>query len=374
MLGQTPLSARHIVGLQASFNIRLKIKRMLAKGDIDLASHTVTEADEAHLLSPLAGNYVTSSLLEMAFLQPKPFLQNLGNAPAEANHASIVARIGSLVMEPVTLIESLMGRHLSISSERNHCISVRHVQCQALAVQSTDVATREALKGLSSWGFELYKKATKHSQRLHHRKNQDGSHHFAFNHGLSPLTLAADTEASTCAAWVAMGGTTQESSAEQQLGLDHPPEGEDDMSMRYCGFGDEDVSRDKEDMLDGEEACSFAREEVSRREHPATSQEVHAVSRADNVPYRGAQSGKYNLRELYQIFQDLAHCINKVRDPTTKDLLVGTALKQRMLLLRTWSKIIPSQYWINCIHIFTSLAELWPLKICLLRHPGESHI
>ncbi|KAG7339103.1 hypothetical protein IV203_025832 [Nitzschia inconspicua] len=59
-------------------------------------------------------------------------------------------------------------------SERNHCISVRHVQCQALAVQSTDVATREALKGLSSWGLEIYEKATRHSQRLHHRKNQDG--------------------------------------------------------------------------------------------------------------------------------------------------------------------------------------------------------
>ncbi|KAG7345272.1 hypothetical protein IV203_032803 [Nitzschia inconspicua] len=73
-----------------------------------------------------------------------------GNAPAETNHASIVARIGSLVMEPVTLIESLMERHFSISSERNHCILVCHVRCQALAVQSTDVATREALKGLSS--------------------------------------------------------------------------------------------------------------------------------------------------------------------------------------------------------------------------------
>ncbi|KAG7370749.1 hypothetical protein IV203_019319 [Nitzschia inconspicua] len=36
---------------QLLFNIRLKIKRMLAKGDIDLSSHTVTEEDEAHLLS-----------------------------------------------------------------------------------------------------------------------------------------------------------------------------------------------------------------------------------------------------------------------------------------------------------------------------------
>ncbi|KAG7374558.1 hypothetical protein IV203_013653 [Nitzschia inconspicua] len=331
-----------------------------------------------------------------------------GNAPAEANHASIVARIGSLVMEPVTLIESLMERHLSISSERNHCISVRHVQCQALAVQSTDVATREALKGLSSWGLELYEKATRHSQRLHHRKNQDGSHHYAYSDGSSPLTLPADTEACTCAAWVATGGTTQcshllllqggfckekwgarwhqrtalgksprsrESSAEQQLGLDHPPEGDDDLSMRYCVFGDVDVSGDEEEMSDDEEACSFAREEASRREDPATSQEVHAVSRADTVPYRVAQSGKYNLRELYQIFQDLAHCINKVRDPTTKDLLVGTALKLKDVAVGNVEQVY-SQPILDTLHSYLHLfgRTMAPQDMFAQASRGISHL
>ncbi|KAG7358847.1 hypothetical protein IV203_015436 [Nitzschia inconspicua] len=93
---------------------------------------------------------------------------------------------------------------------------------------------------------------------------------------------------------------SRESSAEQQLGLDHPPEGDDDMSMGYCVFGNVDVSGNKEDMSDGKEACSFAPEEASRREDPATSQEVHAVSRADTVP-RGAQSGKYSLRAVPNI-------------------------------------------------------------------------
>ncbi|KAG7365104.1 hypothetical protein IV203_038307 [Nitzschia inconspicua] len=260
------------------------------------------------------------------------------NAPAEANHASIVARIGSLVMEPVTLIESLMERHLSISSERNHCISVRHVQSQALAVQSTDVATREALKGLSSWGLELYEKATRHLQRMHHRKNQSAS-------------------------------TAGESSAEQQLGLDHPPEGDDDLSMRYCVFGDE------EEMSDGEEACSFAPEEASRREDPATSQEVHAMSRADTVPYRVAQSGKYNLRELYQIFQDLAHCINKVRDPTTKDLLVGTALKLKDVAVGNVEQVY-SQPILDTLHSYLHLfgRTMAPQDMFAQASRGISHL
>ncbi|KAG7345268.1 hypothetical protein IV203_032799 [Nitzschia inconspicua] len=197
-----------------------------------------------------------------------------------ASHASIVARIGSLVMEPVTLIESLMERHLSISSERNHCISVRLVQCQALAVQSTGVATREALKGLSSWGFDRHRGM--HLCCL-------GGH--GWNYSVLPSASTAGwlLQGKWCARWhqrTALGTSprSRESSAEQQQGLDHPPEGDDDMSMRYCGFGDEDVSVGKEDMSDGEEACSFTREEASRREDPATSQEVHAVSRPDTVP------------------------------------------------------------------------------------------
>ncbi|KAG7357892.1 hypothetical protein IV203_014479 [Nitzschia inconspicua] len=132
-----------------------------------------------------------------------------GNAPAEANHASIVARVGSLVMEPVLLLESLMERHLSICSERNHCISLRHVQCQALAMQSTDRSTIEALKGLSSWGFKLYEKAIRHSQKLHHRKSLDGSHQFHYIDGSSTLTIEASTDVCSCPVWVATGGTTQ---------------------------------------------------------------------------------------------------------------------------------------------------------------------
>ncbi|KAG7341543.1 hypothetical protein IV203_023495 [Nitzschia inconspicua] len=59
------------------FNIRLKIKRMLAKGDIDLASHTVTKADEAHLLSNTEDlDYLQSpEFLTEAFLQFRELLE-----------------------------------------------------------------------------------------------------------------------------------------------------------------------------------------------------------------------------------------------------------------------------------------------------------
>ncbi|KAG7348238.1 hypothetical protein IV203_027832 [Nitzschia inconspicua] len=59
------------------FNIRLKIKRMLAKGDIDLASHSVTEADEAHLLSNTEDlDYLQSpEFLTEAFLQFRELLE-----------------------------------------------------------------------------------------------------------------------------------------------------------------------------------------------------------------------------------------------------------------------------------------------------------
>ncbi|KAG7361461.1 hypothetical protein IV203_036562 [Nitzschia inconspicua] len=161
----------------------------------------------------------------------------------------------------------------------------------------------------------------------------------------------------------------------QLPGLDHPPEGDDDLSMRYCVFGDEDVSGDEEEVSDGEEACSFAREEASRREDPATSQEVHAVSRADTVPYRVAQSGKYNLRELYQIFQDLAHCINKVRDPTTKDLLVGTALKLKDVAVGNVEQVY-SQPILDTLHSYLHLfgRTMAPQDMFAQASRGISHL
>ena len=59
-------------------------------------------------------------------------LKRQGNVPAEANHSSIVGRIGSLVVTPVELISNLINRHVNISAERNHEIQQYSLQCNAL--------------------------------------------------------------------------------------------------------------------------------------------------------------------------------------------------------------------------------------------------
>ncbi|KAG7366496.1 hypothetical protein IV203_029166 [Nitzschia inconspicua] len=130
--------------------------------------------------------------------------------------------------------------------------------------------------------------------------------------------------------------------------------GDDDASMRYCGYGDDDVSVGEEEVSVGERACGVVGEEASHREDAATSQEVTVLSRAGTVSYRGAQSGKYDLRELYHIFQDLANCIHKVRDNTTKDLLVGTALKLKDVAVGNVEQVY-SQPILDTLHSYLHL-------------------
>jgi hypothetical protein len=50
-------------------------------------------------------------------------LQRQGNSPAEANHSSVLQRIGSsFCQSPVKLIHALLNRHREICGERNHFI------------------------------------------------------------------------------------------------------------------------------------------------------------------------------------------------------------------------------------------------------------
>ncbi|KAG7371185.1 hypothetical protein IV203_019755 [Nitzschia inconspicua] len=131
------------------------------------------------------------------------------NAPVQADHSSIVTRISSWAMEPITLIQSIMSRYIDISSERDHFIAVHHLQCLARAFRSADKGMKEALKGLTSWGFWFYEKAAKHSKKLCHSRNPDGSHSFAYSDGSYLLTLPAGAEECSYPVWVATGGTTQ---------------------------------------------------------------------------------------------------------------------------------------------------------------------
>ncbi|KAG7341180.1 hypothetical protein IV203_029274 [Nitzschia inconspicua] len=260
-----------------------------------------------------------------------------GNAPAEANHASIVARIGSLVMEPVSLINSLMVRHVDISSERSHYISGYHLKCQGRAVTTKCESTIKALKGLSSWGFSFYEKAAKHAKTLIYSRNHGGSHCFAHCDGSTHLILPAAAEHCSCPVWVATGGTTQCShlllvqggfcrenwgarwhqrtslgksenkgnSWEQIQRLDdHPLEG-DDLSMQDGGFGD------------GDESVSPQQEAVA----------TTPGSRPETVALVNSPSAEYGLSEMHTIARDLVNSIDKVRDKTKKDLFLGTLVK-----------------------------------------------
>ncbi|KAG7343955.1 hypothetical protein IV203_021963 [Nitzschia inconspicua] len=205
-----------------------------------------------------------------------------GNAPVKADHSSIVTSISSLAVEPVTLIQSIMSRHIDISSERDHFIAVHHLQCLARAYRSADEGMKEALKGLTSWGFMFYEKAAKHSKKLCHSRNPDGSHSFAYSDGSYLLPLPAGAEECSCPVWVATGGTTQCShlllaqggfskekwsirwhqrealgascnkgaSGEQQQRQNSPPQEDDDVSMQDggCADGEESVASLEESL------------------------------------------------------------------------------------------------------------------------------
>ncbi|KAG7337370.1 hypothetical protein IV203_034764 [Nitzschia inconspicua] len=141
----------------------------------------------------------------------------------------------------------------------------------------------------------------------------------------------------SCPVWVATGGTTQCShlllvqggfcrenwgarwhqrtslgksenkgnSWEQIQRLDaHPLEG-DDLSMQDGGFGD------------GNESVSPQQEAVA----------TTPGSRPETVALVNSPSAEYGLSEMHTIARDLVNSIDKVRDKTKKDLLLGTLVK-----------------------------------------------
>ena len=89
-----------------------------------------------------------------------------GNAPAEANHSSIIQRLGRFVVSPVELVHDLMQRHHDICAERNHELITRHLKAQAESVTATTRSEKEAILGLASKGLSLFRQATKSAARL----------------------------------------------------------------------------------------------------------------------------------------------------------------------------------------------------------------
>jgi hypothetical protein len=142
----------------------------------------------------------------------KTYVGNLhlqGNAPAEANHSSIVSRNGSLVVSPVELVRDLIKRHGDISAERNHKIQTHHVQSRAAAAKATNESDKNAALGLSSWGTNFYHQARSQAKHLEHSVGVDGSHTFTTRSDPPGpiLCLPANPQSCSCSRWIATNGS-----------------------------------------------------------------------------------------------------------------------------------------------------------------------
>jgi len=122
-------------------------------------------------------------------------LERQGNVPAEGNHSSIIQRVGRLVFAPVKLVEELLQRHSSISSERALELSKRHLTSLPAARKAKSGSDREAILRLSSWGLEIYQKSKRTASKLELSTGSDGSCRFTVREKTqNPWTLGVARE------------------------------------------------------------------------------------------------------------------------------------------------------------------------------------
>jgi hypothetical protein len=100
-------------------------------------------------------------------------LARQGNAPAEANHSSIVRRLGPFYSSPVKLIEALLKRHKDISSSRHNMLLKYHGQKLTEADAITNVTLKRASLSLTSWGMELFESCMKASAKMEMLTNEN---------------------------------------------------------------------------------------------------------------------------------------------------------------------------------------------------------
>jgi hypothetical protein len=76
-----------------------------------------------------------------------------GNSPAEANHSSVLQRLGAAFYEsPVKLISALLTRHGQICGEREYSIGKYKMEASVEAFSLQDGIEKEALRALGPWG------------------------------------------------------------------------------------------------------------------------------------------------------------------------------------------------------------------------------
>jgi hypothetical protein len=129
-----------------------------------------------------------------------------GNAPAEANHSSVLARLGPAFYEsPVRLIQALLTRHEQISGERDRIIRTYDFESHGESSHLRDGIKKQALLALGSWGMELFGACMETSETMDMMTQMDGM--CAFVEKSHPdrilLTLHPSAEECSCTFWIA---------------------------------------------------------------------------------------------------------------------------------------------------------------------------
>jgi hypothetical protein len=81
-----------------------------------------------------------------------------GNQVAEANHSSVLRRLGAAFYEsPVRLTRALLNRHEQICAEREDDIQRWALEARGEAYSMRNGIEKEALLALGRWGMELFR-------------------------------------------------------------------------------------------------------------------------------------------------------------------------------------------------------------------------
>jgi hypothetical protein len=134
-------------------------------------------------------------------------LERQGNAPAEANHSSILQRLGNAFYEsPVMLIQALMKRHQDLTAERHYVITKYRLETSAEAWNSRPGTEKEELLSLGIWGMELYRSAVLDSVRLNMIQLSNGKRAFMNKDDPGQIVLVSldpNSTACYCRFWIA---------------------------------------------------------------------------------------------------------------------------------------------------------------------------
>ncbi len=257
-----------------------------------------------------------------------------GNAGAEANHSSIIQRIGRVVLAPAELVKELMKRHQDISAQRNYQLSRFHLLAVAEAQKTQDVSDKMAILNLSGHGLSLYRKAKRYSLRLDYTKLPDGRHQFAVrdNPDAPLIVLEPNANSCVCAWWIAFcdcqcshllllkGGFDLQSWApkyhqRKKLGISRctatvtapmPSGNHEHEHPDIHPFGcDDDISVESNTIAPSQVAYS-------------------------QVSTSGSTTGgnkKLVLGDMIELTKELAYSINRVKDKDQQKLLLGAVVK-----------------------------------------------